>query len=54
MGELHLQPGEKFLAAGKAQLAEGFPQTAGVFRRLVSHSSLFVLQYDCHCWFSYP
>ena len=29
MGELNLQPGEKFLAAAKAQLAEGFPQTAG-------------------------
>ena len=29
MGKFRLQPGEKFLAAAKAQLAEGFPQTAG-------------------------
>jgi hypothetical protein len=29
MGELTLQPGEKFVAAAQAQLAEGFPQTAG-------------------------
>ena len=29
MGKFSLQPGEKFLAAAKAQLAEGFPQTAG-------------------------
>ena len=29
MGKLNLQQGEKFLAAAKAQMAEGFPQTAG-------------------------
>ena len=29
MGELNLQQGEKFVAAAKAQLAEGFPQTVG-------------------------
>lgn len=29
MGKFNLQPGEKFLAAAQAQLAEGFPQTAG-------------------------
>jgi hypothetical protein len=29
MGKLNLQQGEKFLAAAKAQLAKGFPQTAG-------------------------
>ena len=29
MGKFNLQQGERFLAAAKAQLAEGFPQTAG-------------------------
>lgn len=31
MGELNLQSGERYLAKAKAQLAKGFPQTAGDF-----------------------